>query len=555
MIKKNKGIKKLNNVPLTIIKLTLNNDWGFFQSIFSRYGVLRRGKQFSPLIFLNYWKFFRESERSEFLDSCGKKETSDLCLDVFKGNADPTEHIKREYVFLTHQINSPILSKGTTDLASNRMGLNKRHSINTITSIKAFVDRWREGLNGIGDSKGTKNVSLFTGSNMLNQIYEQDKGVSGEEYIPAVNSSLFIHNIRNNTYADYSKVYPAEFRMQSDTGKELNNSSIENQYTNGSNKLSANGWDMVLLKKSLDEKAVGTKENNSTHHEASFKKPILPAKFLEHTKTSVKLKNLLIDSPKANIKVYSDRNQLMIKSQEPVVVLKNIWNLKVKDKTMQSEAYSTNLEKETFTHNANDEFSNDEEERPGKTKYKFGRLNEREYVDLQLEQKLNKSIDKIYEEKSGKLIPTKQMQVLNPITKVKSSMGRVIHRFGSPESMEAEDGSYRDEVLHDRAKLVKHLNLSPNAKKHPGNHIETMEEAGLVYRKSNVNKPIVTETKADPKNLPHEEKYAAKSTYTAPKQNRDVRNIGSKEMNLLAERVFKILEKRIVIQRDRRGLL
>ncbi len=43
-------------------------------------------------------------------------------------------------------------------------------------------------------------------------------------------------------------------------------------------------------------------------------------------------------------------------------------------------------------------------------------------------------------------------------------------------------------------------------------------------------------------------------TFTRDKENKSIKNIGADEINLLADRVYKILEKRIEIRKDRRGL-
>jgi hypothetical protein len=84
-------------------------------------------------------------------------------------------------------------------------------------------------------------------------------------------------------------------------------------------------------------------------------------------------------------------------------------------------------------------------------------------------------------------------------------------------------------------------------------HNKITRQGGLV-----LHKPIKAETAAEgqkPKQTGFYDKTASSPTLGTRKQTQAVKNIDSQDISLLADRVFKILEKRIAIQKDRRGLL
>jgi hypothetical protein len=83
--------------------------------------------------------------------------------------------------------------------------------------------------------------------------------------------------------------------------------------------------------------------------------------------------------------------------------------------------------------------------------------------------------------------------------------------------------------------------------------MKTYKDSGLTYLKA--PKKETRDSSAQQLNeVPPIEKEAHSRTFTEAKENRNFKDIEADEINLLADRVFKVIEKRIEIGKDRRGL-
>lgn len=128
-------------------------------------------------------------------------------------------------------------------------------------------------------------------------------------------------------------------------------------------------------------------------------------------------------------------------------------------------------------------------------------------------------------------------------------INNVIHR-SSPEFMPA--------VYHGEAAKTQDRNairvLSHAPAKNMKRTMELHKNNGLTFLKTAMKETGASDNPPQLQEVQPVRKEPYSRTFTAPKENKEVKDIGTDEINLLADRVFKVLEKRMEIRKDRRGL-
>ncbi len=128
-------------------------------------------------------------------------------------------------------------------------------------------------------------------------------------------------------------------------------------------------------------------------------------------------------------------------------------------------------------------------------------------------------------------------------------INNIIHR-SSPEFMPA---LYRGEAAKTQDRnAVRVLSHAPvkNMKEAMGLH----KNNGLTFLKTARKETGASDNPPQLQEVQPVRKEPYSRTFTAPKENKEFKDIGTDEINLLADRVFKVLEKRMEIRKDRRGL-
>ena len=135
------------------------------------------------------------------------------------------------------------------------------------------------------------------------------------------------------------------------------------------------------------------------------------------------------------------------------------------------------------------------------------------------------------------------------------AISRIIKSISNKQNAEGEEKTaYKKSNYQNRTSLIPAEIKQATKLKGTSNFTgKQLEDSSLIFCKPPVKEtPIATEETH--KNINRNDEHVFAKSVTSSKPQRKYNQIEVEEVNLIAERVFKMIEKRIAIQKDRRGL-
>lgn len=544
MKKKIRLMLQLNHSTLSSMRPAKSVNFSFTNKIFIKYGLHRRIGNFPALVLRLFKKFFNEPSGVSGLSSLGKIENHTSYSYVANWMVQRGRGLKSE-----NRDNKPVLFNTYNSWTHG----------NNITYLNALHERifpdWQNSRNYENlNPKASKVTNLLTGTKLLDRILHQDKNVLDKNSAPVIKHKSFIYNTRNISNSTILNTYKKASLRNQDKVSDIACKSEKKESYNVSKRFLEPQKGNGPVEKIHANKAVSSAEANGIEEkvlriETALKNELPRA--LRSFNKSFDNNLLLRDEPSDKTGGSTGKSRIRLESLKPLLTTKSSIIDTIKE---DYEIKESKITKKLYH-----VYNFEEKLAVQKSKLISGITTKREYNVQGLSEKLNGDKKQGKDAKAGKLTDLKQIKDFNPIVKTNSSFLKDSLEFLRPPSIKGAGNTAK--VLADgiHKELVNQPGLGHIRREFTEDPNEAVREVSnkrrLVFRKPVTEGSIRGEEEQELKTIPLKEKEAASRTLTSPKQAKVINNIGPKEMNLLAERVFKILEKRIVIQKDRRGLL